>query len=126
MQALNTLELIFFSCKNYPSEFILDKNLAKEYFRQFGKLKRLTFKPKLRICTVEYTNRDGYLNALNNSGEYNGTVFKVSGEKSPESKKKTVKNSEPIWIHDDEVGAELAAMGGFAPKNYNFPEGTIF
>ncbi|XP_018570811.1 germinal-center associated nuclear protein [Anoplophora glabripennis] len=111
-------------CRNYPSEFILDKNLAKEYFRQFGKLKRLTFKPKLRICTVEYANRDSYLNALNNAGEYKGTIFKVSSEKSPESKKRKMKNPEPIWVDDDEVGAELAAMGGFAPKGYTFPDVT--
>lgn len=75
---------------------------------------------------MEYTSRDGYLNALNNSGEYKGTIFKVSSEKSPESKKRKLKNPEPIWIDDDEVGAELAAMGGFAPKSYNnFSDGNI-
>ncbi|KAJ8922913.1 hypothetical protein NQ315_001455 [Exocentrus adspersus] len=109
-------------CTNYPSDFILDKNLAKEYFRQFGKLRRLTFRPKQRICTVEYTTRDGYLNALNNSGEYKGAIFKVSSEKSPETKKRKAKSARPIWVEDDEVNAELAAMSGLASENYSFSE----
>ncbi|KAJ8943273.1 hypothetical protein NQ318_017291, partial [Aromia moschata] len=103
-----------------PPKFFLDKNLAKQYFRQFGRLKRVTFKPKLRVCTVEYTSADSFLNALNNAGEYNGTFFKVKAEKSPEVKNKKVKN--PLWIDNDEVNSELEAMSGFAPKTYTLPE----
>lgn len=120
-----TTIIIRFSCKNYPSEFILDKDLAKEYFRQFGKMKRMVFRPKQRICTVEYVNKESFIKALNNAGEYQGQLFKVHAEKSPEVKKKKVGEKRPRYIDNDEIKAELEAMGGIAPKTHNLPEGKI-
>ncbi|CAH1973042.1 unnamed protein product [Acanthoscelides obtectus] len=113
------------TCKDYPSEFILDKNVAKDYFRQFGKLKRVTFRPKLRLCTVEYANKDSYMNALSRAGEYKGRIFEVIKNQSPETKRKPSdeKNTktdkqEPIWVDKDEIYAELEAMMGMAPKSH--------
>ncbi|KAJ8979976.1 hypothetical protein NQ317_013725 [Molorchus minor] len=108
-------------CSNYPSEFMLDKNLAKEYFRQFGKIKRISFKSKLRTCTIEYVNKEGFLKALNTAGEYNGKFFKVTAEKPPEEKKKKLAQP-PLYLDNDDIKAELEAMGGYAPKDYNTPE----
>nr|XP_023016688.1 uncharacterized protein LOC111506005 isoform X1 [Leptinotarsa decemlineata] len=110
-------------CRDYPSDFFLDKAVAKDYFLQFGKVKRLIFKPKVRICTVEYVNKEDYLNALNNAGDYNGVNFKVSTEKSLEVKKKKLPaRTEPIWIDKDEIQAELAAMSGNSSKNYKLTD----
>ncbi|KAG5891307.1 hypothetical protein JTB14_002868 [Gonioctena quinquepunctata] len=113
-------------CQDYPSEFILDKTVAKEYFRQFGKLKRLVFKPKLRLCSVEYADEKSYQNALYNAGEYKGVNFKVSAEKSPEvKKKKVVARTDPIWLDKNEIQDELAAMAGNASKRYNTADGIL-
>lgn len=91
----------------------MDKTIAREYFRQFGKLKRLLFKPLVRICTAEYLTREDFLKALNNAGDYKGSVFDVFVEKSTETKKKeTAKSSKHIWVDDKEVEAELKAMSG--------------
>ncbi|CAH1116423.1 unnamed protein product [Phaedon cochleariae] len=110
-------------CKDYPSDFILDKNLAKEYFRQFGKLKRVIFKSKSRICTVEYQEEEGFQNALRNAGEYKGTIFSLTAaHKSPERKrKKGANHDDPIWVDKEEVQAELEAMSGGSSRNYNLP-----
>nr|CAI5842912.1 unnamed protein product [Callosobruchus analis] len=107
-------------CKDYPSEFVLDKNVAKEYFRQFGKLKRVTFRPKLRMCTVEYANKESCMNALGHAGEYKGTIFEVMQNTSPDAKKKPEKskNQGPIWVDKDEIEAELEAMMGITPKSH--------
>nr|CAI5823087.1 unnamed protein product [Callosobruchus analis] len=107
-------------CKDYPSEFVLDKNVAKEYFRQFGKLKRVTFRPKLRMCTVEYANKESCTNALGQAGEYKGTIFEVMQNTSPDAKKKPEKskNQGPIWVDKDEIEAELEAMMGITPKSH--------
>lgn len=112
-------------CTDYPSEFILDKNLAKVYFKQFGKLKRVTFKPKLRICTVEYANEEGYLEALSNAGKYKGTTFTVTTSiEKMKSEKKLDKRKETVWVDKDEIEAELEAMSGQAPKEYKHLEGN--
>ncbi|VEN34561.1 unnamed protein product [Callosobruchus maculatus] len=111
-------ELFKIICKDYPSEFVLDKNVAKDYFRQFGKLKRVTFRPKLRICTVEYANKESCMNALSLGGEYKGTKFEVMQNISPDAKKKPEKSEAPIWVDKDEIEAELEAMMGLTPKSH--------
>nr|CAH7759709.1 unnamed protein product [Callosobruchus chinensis] len=113
-------ELFKIICKDYPSEFVLDKNVAKDYFRQFGKLKRVTFRPKLRICTVEYANKESCINALSRAGEYNGKIFEVMQSISPDAKRKPEKskNQATIWVDKDEIEAELEAMMGLAPKSH--------
>lgn len=101
-----------FRCTNYPSEFNLDKTIAKDYFRQFGNLKRVIFKPKISICTVEYSTKEGFLKALNNAGEYKGSIFEISVDNAAAKKKRTPKPTKPIWFDDNEVEAELKAMSG--------------
>lgn len=111
-----------FSCKNYPSEFNLDKTIAKDYFRQFGKLKRVVFKPKDSICTVEYLTKQGFLKALKNAGEYNGSLFEVSDDDGAEAKKKKhAKPIKPIWLDDNEVESELKAMSGVGANSSLVP-----
>ncbi|XP_072379347.1 uncharacterized protein xmas [Diabrotica undecimpunctata] len=118
---LNSYKII---CQDYPPEFILDKNVAKEYFKQFGKLKRITFKPKARCCTVDYVNEEGYLKALNNAGDYRGTTFSVFKlEDTLPKKKETSKRTVPIWVDTGEIEAELAAMSGELPKLHRSLEG---
>lgn len=116
-----------FRCKNYPPEFNLDKTIAKEYFREFGKLKRVVFKPKLRLCTVEYFTKESFLKALNNAGEYKGNIFEVSVETTNDAKRKrTIKTEKPIWVDDNEVEAELKAMSGVGGRSILFPsEGNV-
>lgn len=97
-------------CRNYPPEFNLDKTIAKDYFRQFGKLKRVVFKPKLRMCTVEYLTQESFLKAVQNAGEYQGSIFEVFVEKPHETKKRSEKIP-PSWMNDD-IEAELKAMHG--------------
>lgn len=98
----------------------MDKTIAKEYFRQFGELKRVVFRPKVQSCTAEYYTQEGFLNALNNAGEYKGSVFKVSAEKTSGTKKKKVSKSDKrIWIEDNEIEAELEAMFGVGHDSEN-------
>uniref|UniRef100_A0A6P7H8J5 Protein xmas-2-like n=1 Tax=Diabrotica virgifera virgifera TaxID=50390 RepID=A0A6P7H8J5_DIAVI len=110
-------------CQDYPPEFILDKNVAKQYFKQFGKFKRITFKPKARCCTVDYVNEESYLKALNNAGDYRGITFSVFKEDILPKKKETSKRTLPIWVDTGEIEAELAAMSGELPKTHRSLEG---
>lgn len=87
-------------------------------------MKRVIFKPRLRICTVEYASKDSLLQALNNAGDYNGTAFEVYVEKSEVKKKKATKRSNPIYLEDKEIMEELQAMSSGNP--YSLPDGTFF
>ncbi|XP_056635223.1 uncharacterized protein LOC130444197 [Diorhabda sublineata] len=102
-------------CHDYPAEFLLDKTIAKEYFKQFGHIKRIVFRKKVRSCVVEYGNQEDYLKALNNAGNYKGITFNVSSLTENLSTSKTnLINKNHMWIDNEEIEAELAAMSGQA------------
>ncbi|RZC37283.1 xmas-2 [Asbolus verrucosus] len=105
---------------NVPLEFFENRDMAKKYFRRFGKVKLVMFKPKRRALVIEYANEDSMLNALEVAGEYNGHVFNVMRDTETVVKKKKVKKDpDPDWTEDADVKAELEAMGAFGPKrNY--------
>ncbi|CAG9856572.1 unnamed protein product [Phyllotreta striolata] len=116
------------TCQEYPPEFYIDKNIAKAYFKQFGKLKRLQFRPALRTCTVEYANQEGYLKALNNAGEYRDRTFVVLGHPSEQKSNPAMKanaKKDPVWVDRDEIEAELEAMSGIAPKEFKSLEAAF-
>lgn len=78
----------------------------------------MIFKPKIRICTVEYSTKEGFLKALNNAGEYKGSIFDISLDNATATKKKkTAKLSKPIWFDENEVEAELKAMSGVGGRS---------
>ncbi|EFA02781.1 hypothetical protein TcasGA2_TC008518 [Tribolium castaneum] len=103
-----------------PPEFFITRDIAKRYFRRFGKVKLVTFRPKRNTLLIEYSNEDGMLNALAVAGEYNGHMFNVIRDtETIVKRKKVIKNPDPDWTDDPEVKAELDAMGGFAPRTYD-------
>ncbi|CRL01712.1 CLUMA_CG014928, isoform A [Clunio marinus] len=53
------------SASNLPETFIVDKQVAKEFFSQFGTVKRIIFRPKRLECTVEYETIESAQQALN-------------------------------------------------------------
>ncbi|CAH0563729.1 unnamed protein product [Brassicogethes aeneus] len=114
-------------CSNYPEEFMENKKLAKQYFMQYGEIKKLIFRKVSKVIIVEYEKYFNMLNALSNAGEYNGKKFKVSVEKkvSPTKKKRVHKEVDPDWVDDPAVREELEAMGGLSTiKDYNLrPKG---
>lgn len=86
-------------------------------------MKRVLFKPKFRICCVEYLTKDGFLKALNNAGEYRGNMFEVSVDNTVETKKKkNATPSKPVWLDDVEVEDELKAMSGVGTKSNLFTQ----
>ncbi|XP_030758644.1 uncharacterized protein LOC115884268 [Sitophilus oryzae] len=120
------------ACYNYPEEFEINKRLCKTYFRQFGKVKRLIFKQRQRAIVVEYINRDDYLNALENIGEYRGQIFHKEPYESTTSqlpiqpqvvkpkkkiRERVVKKHKISYVDHDEVDKELAAMSGYSNVN---------
>lgn len=66
-----------FRCTHYPEIFELDKSVCKEYFRQFGKVLRVIFKPRQRAIVIQYINKNDYFNALAGPSEYEGHPFKL-------------------------------------------------
>lgn len=73
----NNLYFIF-RCTLYPETFDYDKSQCKSYFRQFGEVTRVIFKPKARAIVIEYSNENDYLNALSGPSEFEGHSFKVA------------------------------------------------
>lgn len=99
-----------------PPQFFENREVAKRYFRRFGKVKLVTFRPKRHTLLIEYANEDGMLNALEIAGEYNGHIFKITRDTQTIIKKKTPKKDpDPDWTDDPEIRAELEAMGGITP-----------
>lgn len=85
----------------------------------------MIFKPKLRICTVEYSTKEGFLRAVNNAGTYKGNIFEISVDTGPEVKKKKVpKANKPVWLDDNEVEAELNAMCAIGDTALSTSEGN--
>lgn len=108
---------MFNRATNVPFEFFENRDGAKKYFRRFGKVKLVMFKPKTRSVLVEYGNEDSMLNALELAGEYKGNIFHIARDPGFSSKKK---DEDPDWLDDPEVRAELEAMGGFGvSRSYN-------
>ncbi|XP_044255219.1 protein xmas-2 isoform X2 [Tribolium madens] len=114
------VESFIVKATDVPSEFFEARDNAKRYFRRFGKVKLVTFRPKRNTLLIEYANEDGMLNALEVAGEYNGHVFNVTRDtETVVKKKRPKKNPDPDWTDDPEIKAELVAMGGFAPRTYD-------
>ncbi|XP_066262482.1 protein xmas [Euwallacea similis] len=129
------------TCSLYPDIFDLDRSLCKSYFRQYGKIVRLIFKPKQRSIVIEFTNLNDYLNALAGPSEYEGHSFKVEPFEPPtpsppktdpehisrkKMREKYVKKHKLFYLKPDElakrhvsyinktdIDEELAAMGGY-------------
>lgn len=107
-------------CHDYPTEFLLNKTIAKEYFKQFGHIKKIIFRKKLKCCVVEYGNQEDCLKALNNAGNYKGITFNVSSLTDNVSKsKKNVINKNHMWLDNEEIESELAAMSGHMQDTSN-------
>ncbi|XP_050297834.1 uncharacterized protein LOC126737128 isoform X2 [Anthonomus grandis grandis] len=128
-------------CSLYPEIFDIDKSICRSYFRQYGKVLRMIFKPKQRTIVIEYTNQNDYLNALSGPSEYEGQSFKVETYQPPSpcptksqtehlkkkqrekivkkhkltylSPEELKKNHNVSYIENTEINEELAAMGGY-------------
>ncbi|XP_019754151.2 uncharacterized protein LOC109533306 [Dendroctonus ponderosae] len=131
-------------CTHYPEIFELDKSVCKEYFRQFGKVLRVIFKPRQRAIVVQYVNKNDYFNALAGPSEYEGHPFKLEPFESPvtipapsesdsgpmkRSREKIVRAHKLIYrnprmqtsntqrvsyVDKEELNEELVAMAGYS------------
>lgn len=112
------LPTLIFSCTNVPYQ-LLQRNTAKEYFAQFGKIIRMILKPKSRVCVIEYDNSDSVQLALHHGGDYYGQKFSVQHEVAVVKKKRVPKELQDLdWIEtlDPEIREELRAMGASDTK----------
>lgn len=103
---------------------LLHKTEAKRYFKTFGSIVKIIVKQKSRKCIVEYENSESAQEALSLGGEYEGVEFPIEFQLKPtttKAKTKPKKDVDPDWNMDDDVKAELEAMGMSAGGNYNMP-----
>lgn len=98
------------SCKQIPKEFNADKNVALQYFKEFGRIRQLDFKAH-GICLVEYETAEEARRALHESGFYKGKTFVVKSGRF-ESSRSTA---------DEAVQAELDIMSGTGGKTAGKP-----
>ncbi|KAL3273963.1 hypothetical protein HHI36_015385 [Cryptolaemus montrouzieri] len=100
------------SCKNLPKIFFDDKNVAKNHFRRFGRIKKIVFKPKSKGCTVEYATEDGAQKAVKLGGIHENHIFEVVKDDPLDKRKRIKKDDDPDWLPDPDVLEELNAMCG--------------
>lgn len=97
-----------FRCANVPSE-LLEKSAARKHFRKFGVIVRMILKPKGKSIFVEYTREESAERALIQGGQYKGQIFTiVRSAHLPKIKK----SKHLLLSEDQEIKAELEAMGG--------------
>lgn len=106
MTLLPTFSHTQHSCTNVPEAF-LDKNLAKKYFNQFGRIHSFTISPKRFACTIEYETVDEARAAMSGGRCYNGHVFTMTY-----TAKERPKSRAEMDIIDPDVQSELDAMAG--------------
>lgn len=78
-----------------PESLVNDKQAAKEFFGQFGVIKRFIMRPKRNECTVEYEKVEAAQRAQN----YEGEIKIFATQRTPE----------PDYI-DPDVQSELDLM----------------
>ncbi|XP_012151439.1 RRM_XMAS2 and SAC3_GANP domain-containing protein xmas [Megachile rotundata] len=85
------------TCTNVPQS-LLTKVSAKEYFKQFGNILKITIRPKKQVINVTYATKEEANVAYSKCGEYLGEKFSIdwmkscTSPKSPTKKKDMQKN----------------------------------
>ncbi|KAK9888021.1 hypothetical protein WA026_000305 [Henosepilachna vigintioctopunctata] len=105
------MECCKISCKNIPNIFFEEKNVAKDHFRQFGRIKKMVFKPKSRICTVEYISKGSVQKAMDFGCKFGNHMFEINRD-IPLKISRKMKKDDPEWLPDPDVLEELNAMCG--------------
>lgn len=90
-------------CKRIPAEFSADRDAAKQYFSEFGRIQSINFQPA-GICVVEYETAEEAKRALHGSGFYKGKTFIVQKQKLTNS------------IDSRSIQEELDSMSGFGGR----------
>ncbi|XP_044729287.1 uncharacterized protein LOC123292639 [Chrysoperla carnea] len=106
------------SCTEVP-EALLQKTNALNYFNQFGRIVKITFRLKSKGCIVDYDCEDAVFDAIDNGGCYDQNYFTIR----PYFYKKVKKLSEskdPDWPEDPELKAELDALSEIVPHQHVF------
>lgn len=110
------------TCSNVP-QTLLTKTAAKEYFKKYGNIVKITIRPKKHIITVAYTLKIEASAAYYGSGDYKGEKFHVEWSKMESAVKTTTKKdlqrnivANILKAPDDEIKSELEAM---ANTEYN-------
>lgn len=85
-------------CKRIPAEFVSDKDVGKQYFSEFGRIRNIVYQPG--FCVVEYETPEEAKRALHGSGFYKGKTFIVQSQNLSTS------------IDSRSVQAELDIMSG--------------
>lgn len=68
-------------CSNVP-ESLFDTNNVKQHFSKFGRVTKITLKPKRSTCVIEYDTQAAVQRALLNAGAYDGFMFDVTRTKN--------------------------------------------
>lgn len=109
-------------CSNVP-QALLTKTAAKEYFKKYGNIVKITIRPKKHIITVVYTLKIEASAAYYGSGDYKGEKFQVEWSKMQSTAKTATKKdlqrnivANILKAPDDEIKSELEAM---ASTEYN-------
>ncbi|XP_012538188.1 uncharacterized protein LOC105837719 [Monomorium pharaonis] len=113
------------TCSDVP-QALLTKTAAKEYFRRYGSIVKITIRPRKRVIVVVYTTRIEASAAYYGSGDYKSEKFKVEWTKlesaaakatQQQTRKKDPRNMVANLLKasgndddDDEIKAELEAM----------------
>lgn len=111
------------TCSNVPKA-LLTKTAAKEYFVKYGKIIKVTIRPKKHVITVIYATKIEASAAYYGGGDYKGEKFDIKWTKLESTAKKMIKKKELqrnivanlLKASDDEIKSELEAM---ANMEYN-------
>ncbi|RZF35063.1 hypothetical protein LSTR_LSTR009655 [Laodelphax striatellus] len=85
---------------------LLNWNLLKTHFSQFGEVKKVILNPQLRKCTVHFVTEDAASNAKRNGGNYKGKTFDI--------------------LYPDEPVAMLDPRAFHSPSSYSDIEGMTW
>ncbi|KAG5327353.1 XMAS2 protein, partial [Pseudoatta argentina] len=105
------------TCSNVPKT-LLTKTTAKEYFIKYGKIIKITIRPKKNVITVIYATKIEASAAYYGSGDYKGEKFDIEWTKLESTTKRMIKKKELqhnivanlLKASDDEIKSELEAM----------------
>ncbi|KYM97352.1 PREDICTED: uncharacterized protein LOC108778494 [Cyphomyrmex costatus] len=111
------------TCSNVPKS-LLTKTAAKEYFVKYGKIIKITIRPKKHIITVIYSTKIEASAAYYGGGNHKDEKFDIEWTKLESAAKRTIKKKELhhdivtnlLKASDDEIKSELEAM---ANMEYN-------
>lgn len=111
------------TCSDVPKA-LLTKSAAKDYFKKYGNIVKITIRPRKREIIVVYTTKIEASSAYYGSGDYKNDKFHVewtkleSTAKGAQTKKKDLLNIVANFLKapDNEIKSELEAM---ANMEYN-------